>query len=814
MNIQKKAFTLVELIVVIIILAILWTIAFISLQWYSKDARDSTRISTISKIKTSLELFQLWSWKYPLPTDTNQITYSWNLAWSQWYFWEDTFKNVTNLDKIPTDPLTDYQYIYSVTNTRQEYQVAWIIEWGVALNPIYQATAWDKTSVLKISWNYNWKVLKVSTGWVDYILAVPSIITSSWFTIEEIADSWTFAYNWYKNLPVEYDWSQYNVLWDIWLNLVNKSNLLLFSWSIWDLKLTTQESIDARKLFIDKLQLAYSWTQLDYLWDINEILSVTNEDDKEKISTYLINNVLWWRMSAWWGAEWTWEGDLELSISCNDFMKVLGGTWIDFINSSIIDDSWNIYVAWYYYNNSANANWVFDFDGNSLLWMSTTQSNDWFVAKFDSAWNQLWIKTLWWKLEDDVRKVINSNDWWVYVAWIFTNSSSWTNWVKDFAWNALYWKTTNSTLWDTYVAKLDSNWNQLWIKTLWWTWFDQINSLTSDLSWNVYIWWDYVNNTSNSSTVTDFAWNTLYWKYNLIGSDVFVTKLNSSWTKQWIKTLWGGGSQYVYSLWLDLDWNIYAWGAYSNAQSNVNVVVDFLGNTIYWKSTSLSYDWYIIKLDNSWNQQWIKTFWWKGYDNVSSISINNSWNIFIWGTLWNDKINTGLTSDFLWNVLMWKSSVNYNDWLVVKMDTSWNQLWTKVYWWTWDERVSDVKSDNDWNVYVVSNYYNDIDNTKLVYDFADNILLWKPWNLSTTTDSLLSKIDSEWNQLLIKTLWWKSVDSLNTILIDNSWKIYVWWSISNNIDDSNDVTCFDWETTISWKSSTDSYDAFFIVVWE
>ena len=46
----KRAFTLVELIVVITILAILWTIAFISLQWYSKDARDSTRITDIGNL--------------------------------------------------------------------------------------------------------------------------------------------------------------------------------------------------------------------------------------------------------------------------------------------------------------------------------------------------------------------------------------------------------------------------------------------------------------------------------------------------------------------------------------------------------------------------------------------------------------------------------------------------------------------------------------------------------------------------------------------------------------------------------------------
>jgi len=61
-KINKQAFTLVELIVVITILAILWTIAFISLAWYSQDARDSTRISDLSTMKTSLELFHLNAW--------------------------------------------------------------------------------------------------------------------------------------------------------------------------------------------------------------------------------------------------------------------------------------------------------------------------------------------------------------------------------------------------------------------------------------------------------------------------------------------------------------------------------------------------------------------------------------------------------------------------------------------------------------------------------------------------------------------------------------------------------------------------------
>ena len=55
MKSTKKAFTLVELIVVITILAILGTIAFISLGSYTGDARNAKRTDGISKIASSME---------------------------------------------------------------------------------------------------------------------------------------------------------------------------------------------------------------------------------------------------------------------------------------------------------------------------------------------------------------------------------------------------------------------------------------------------------------------------------------------------------------------------------------------------------------------------------------------------------------------------------------------------------------------------------------------------------------------------------------------------------------------------------------
>ncbi|MFK7780405.1 MAG: prepilin-type N-terminal cleavage/methylation domain-containing protein, partial [Candidatus Gracilibacteria bacterium] len=172
---QNKAFTLVELIVVITIIAILGTIAFVSLQGYSASSRNSVRVSDVSNMKTSLELFHLNAGKYPLPDNFETITYETMDLWYQGDFGDAVVSQLSrNLNKAPTDPLSDKKYIYSVSNNKNEFQILNLLESDLALNAITEVNAATRTVIPRVDGTYNGVFIKTIT----HIVPVPSILTA------------------------------------------------------------------------------------------------------------------------------------------------------------------------------------------------------------------------------------------------------------------------------------------------------------------------------------------------------------------------------------------------------------------------------------------------------------------------------------------------------------------------------------------------------------------------------------------------------------------------------------------------------------
>ena len=564
-KIQNKAFTLVELIVVITILAILWTIAFISLQNYTSNARDWVRISDINNIKQNLGIFITEKWFYPTSDNWTQITYSWSTAWTQWTVWDNVTTNLINLSKKPTDPLSNNEYTYSVANNNVEYQLSYVTEWWLSYNiPLTNQAnaATTKKAIAKVTGTYNEKILKVSTWATIYILAVPSIINSDIndARLEDIIIKKWLVYNNYQNLPDSYK--------NLWYTMTgwfdyNPSSIVIYTWS-------TYFTENAEKhTFINNLQQVYSWTILQWEWiyaDIIKIDIVNNQKSAVLLAdTYISNNV--------WGITWT---------PCNYIYSgsIIWTTW-DRPYWITIDLALNIYTANY------------------------TPSN---VTKITPSWISSTLWTTWlyphWIINDSVWNVYVANDGWHNVTKI---TPSWISSVFWTTWHRLYWLTIDS-VWNIYTVDYDTNSvtkiTPSWVSsTLWTTWIQPI-WITIDPAWNIYTanWWSnnvtkitpswvsstlWITWTSPWGIIIDSSWNI----YTANTNSWNVTKITPSWVSSTLWTTWYAPR------WITIDssWNIYTANSASN---NVTKITPSWVSSIVWTTWARPM-W--ITIDPSWN---------------------------------------------------------------------------------------------------------------------------------------------------------------------------------------------------------------------
>ena len=123
---QKKWFTLVELIVVITILSILSTLGFVMYTDYLIWVRDSSRIQQMTEIHKSITLYGTRS-RLPLPEESVSIVSGASEIWTQWY------ANQTVLDTIRysdggKDPKSKKYYTYFLSSDRRYAQILGFFE--------------------------------------------------------------------------------------------------------------------------------------------------------------------------------------------------------------------------------------------------------------------------------------------------------------------------------------------------------------------------------------------------------------------------------------------------------------------------------------------------------------------------------------------------------------------------------------------------------------------------------------------------------------------------------------------------------------
>ncbi len=482
MDIQKLTknkfwFTLVELIVVITIIAILWTIAFIYFGVHNKNSRDTVRISDIKNIEKWLGIYIAEKWFYPEPDSWVNITYSWWLAWTQWIVWENLLRWI-EMTKV-FDPLTSNPYTYSVTSPKNGYQIWAIREWNVAqsFNLVNKTYALEKTAYALIRWTYNQRVIRVSSWSTDFILAVPSIITSDLNNTDlwSIISNKLLVFSNYRNIPSSYQNMWYTMTG--WFDFIHWRDILIFSWSLYD------ASTDLNRLMIlNWVKNAYKWTiiwssyndiiNLDISTNQKQALLLTNSfknivwEYKEKLLTgsYYYQLSAWYRHTCWikvWDKLYCWWLNSNWQLWDNTTIQknwpTLVYSWSDFIQVSTnyihtcaIKTDWKLYCWWY------NWNW--------RLWDNTTSQRN--LPTLINSWSTYKQISVWWN----------------HTCWIKSNNKLFCWWYNN------YWQ-----LWDwTIVQKLspvpiDSANDYIQVRAGWNSSWGHTCAIRSD--WKLYCWW-------------------------------------------------------------------------------------------------------------------------------------------------------------------------------------------------------------------------------------------------------------------------------------------------------------------------------------
>lgn len=213
----KKWFTLVELLVVITILTILGTIAYVYFESSLWESRDAKRESDLLEIVNVLELYYTENTQLPEPSNSVNITYSWSaIAWTQWTFGESVARDVKLFGQdFPIDPLFWNEYTYSITAKANEFQVAAVKEtfeqeewlWELAWNILTPSASANLIETAYVLWDYNSFMVNAREGRVDNFIASPSIIASDISNpdVLNIISNQKLVYNEFFNLPHSYN---------------------------------------------------------------------------------------------------------------------------------------------------------------------------------------------------------------------------------------------------------------------------------------------------------------------------------------------------------------------------------------------------------------------------------------------------------------------------------------------------------------------------------------------------------------------------------------------------------------------------------
>ncbi|MBA4811897.1 MAG: SBBP repeat-containing protein, partial [Acidimicrobiales bacterium] len=274
----------------------------------------------------------------------------------------------------------------------------------------------------------------------------------------------------------------------------------------------------------------------------------------------------------------------------HQWTTTLGGTGDDRPHSVAVDSAGNVHVTGYFRG-------AVDFGAGDV---TSAGSADAFVTKYNAAGAHQWTTTFGGTGPDLAKGVAVDGSGNVHVTGYFSNT-------VDFGAG----NVTSNGDYDVYVTKLNSSGVHQWTTTLGGTGDDIVLAVALDGDSNVHVTGSFQGTVNfGAGDVTSAG-----------GSDVLVTKLNSSGAHQWTTTFGGTSGEVGFGVAVDGSGNVYATG-------NFQGTVDFGAGDV--TSAGLD-DVFITKLNSSGAHQWTTTFGGTGYNRAREVALDTAGNVHVTG---------------------------------------------------------------------------------------------------------------------------------------------------------------------------------------
>lgn len=430
---NKKAITLIELIIVMTILSLISIVWVYFYTWSILDSRDAYRITQLNNVYNSMMYFKN-NEELPLPDNYIEIRVGGSTIAYQWYIWENVLKNISYRWKSysTNDPKDWKYYSYYLTKDKKYFQLMSFLEnkSNTEVWYITKTNASYEDRFPYVVWNKLWILTE---SWTNIPIQELINIKEQWF----IDFTWSFVWNYNLNITKHF--------------LYNSGDSVI----IWN-KLVELAKINNFKL------LAY-WTWETCWWEITDINAVpTAITQISTINWYRSDtpDVCTWNCKLWYvWSDITWKCEPD----CTTLQVINWGSY-----SNNIAVSWSI--SW------ENAwSWIIDWQLWSVPWDTWNDELriDWFYHPYRFFW-KVFFWNIWWVSFDsiwtDQARLCKYNDDVYMLKWSAWSQNAW--WI-NFEWN---WNINLLNNFDTNVYYKKSDWRFYWY------------------AWSQSVWWIDVNN--------------------------------------------------------------------------------------------------------------------------------------------------------------------------------------------------------------------------------------------------------------------------------------------------------------------------------